>query len=81
MHRSYRVMKSSLVTTSEVGVGGGDILRLALSRTTLAQEGAMQASWGLAGREGTCCRPPSSQDLPSTPREGEAVRRGEGLSV
>jgi hypothetical protein len=37
----------------------------------------VQESWGLADSEGTCCWvPPSSQDLPSTPREGEAVREG-----
>jgi hypothetical protein len=37
----------------------------------------VQESWGLAGSKGTCCWvPPSSQDLPSTPREGEAVREG-----
>jgi hypothetical protein len=37
----------------------------------------VQESLGLAGSEGTCCWVlPSSQDLPSTQREGEVVREG-----
>jgi hypothetical protein len=77
-HRSYRATKSPLVTTAEVGVGGGnsEVLKLAPSQTMLAQEGATQESWGLAGSVGNCCWIPSSlASLPSTPIEGDAGRQ------
>jgi hypothetical protein len=73
-------MKSSLDTVAGLveSVACTGILGRAPSRTTLAQDGAVQESEGSAGSERCCCRSSRpTASLPSTLAEGEAAWWGE----